>query len=213
MSVDIRIFFTVQNDRLFVTTTMSVTVVKMFCNWPVGDDGRLYAGRKTTADGEHVRGELDSEVLEAQWSVHDDAVQKRDHFRRSTASRRRMDELYIRRRSVVQLERKALRTCWDSATREPSDAEIIAAKVLRYRRTDGRDRPTDRVTTPTRTGLRRCRTPCRARAHSCWCDNKNGRRSILNPYRHPDRNPDRRTSASNRPISYLGLDITQDTDL
>ena len=67
---------------------------------PVGDDGRLYGGRETAADGKHVGGELDYEVLETQRSVHDDSVQERDHFWRAAARRRRMNKLQEERRRI-----------------------------------------------------------------------------------------------------------------
>jgi len=66
---------------------MMTLYVELCTDWPVSNDGCLYAGRESTADREHVGGELDDEVLQTQWSVNDDAVQERDYFRCATAGR------------------------------------------------------------------------------------------------------------------------------
>ena len=46
-----------------VTSTTCGLKPRCTVDWPVCNDGSLYGGRKSTADGEHIGSELDDEVL------------------------------------------------------------------------------------------------------------------------------------------------------
>ncbi len=88
LSPDVTLYSTVRNFKPTIQTGGLYL--------PKRNNRALYGTRHPTAHGEHVRDKLDDQISHPEHTVDDDAVEVGDHFRCTTTSGRRVNELGYR---------------------------------------------------------------------------------------------------------------------